>query len=143
MLIDWFDASRGDDMADVARLSLLLSPGMPGTEQPRHLPGASADMIDRVRAAYALAISDLHGATPDRLRRWEAVLAVARLAESVPADELLAIWDRWRRPPESVGPSAIHEGADLLEQRRTRRQHQPVVLGTRQLDGGASLVGDQ
>ena len=38
VIVDWFDASRGDPVADVARSSLMLLGD--GANPPRHLPGA-------------------------------------------------------------------------------------------------------
>jgi aminoglycoside phosphotransferase (APT) family kinase protein len=38
MIVDWFDASRGDPIADVARSSVTLLGD--GANPPEHLPGA-------------------------------------------------------------------------------------------------------
>lgn len=95
VLIDWFDASRGDQVADIARTSLLMSARGHGPEGPSHLPGANRDALDRARQSYLDAVSDL-ASSPDDVRRWEAVGAVARLAEGIAPAELLAIWREWR-----------------------------------------------
>ena len=95
VIIDWFDVSRGDQVADIARTSLLMSARSHGPEGPSHLPGASRDALDRARRCYLDAVSDLTSG-PDDVRRWEAVVAVARLAEGVAPAELLAIWHEWR-----------------------------------------------
>jgi hypothetical protein len=96
VIIDWFDAARGDHVADVARTSLLMSTGAHGPAGPGHLPGAKPDMLDRVRQSYLDAIADLVAPDPDAVRRWEAVVAVARVAEGIAIDALLTIWREWR-----------------------------------------------
>jgi aminoglycoside phosphotransferase (APT) family kinase protein len=88
--IDWFDASRGEPLADMARSSLLLRHDEQG--DPLHLPGATPAVLDAFSGAYdermraALDISD------DELRRWRAVEAVARMAEGVDRTGLLEVW---------------------------------------------------
>jgi aminoglycoside phosphotransferase (APT) family kinase protein len=96
VIIDWFDAARGDHVADIARTSLLMSTRAHGPAGPGHLPGAQPGMLDRVRHAYLDAIADLVEPDPVAVRRWEAVVAVARVAEGVATDALLTIWREWR-----------------------------------------------
>jgi Phosphotransferase enzyme family len=96
VIIDWFDAARGDHVADIARTSLLMSTRAHGPTGPGHLPGAQPDMLDRVRQTYLDAITDLVHPDPDAVRRWEAVVAVARVAEGIATDALLDIWREWR-----------------------------------------------
>ena len=96
VLIDWFDVARGDPIADVARTSLLMSARAHGAAGPGHLPGSDPDMLDVARSCYLDAVTDLLEVDPDGLRRWEAVVAVARVAEGIATDELLAIWHGWR-----------------------------------------------
>jgi aminoglycoside phosphotransferase (APT) family kinase protein len=96
VIIDWFDAARGDRVADIARTSLLMSTRAHGQTGPGHLPGAEPDILDLARDSYLEAISDLIAPDPDDVRRWEAVVAVARVAEGIAIDALLAIWDDWR-----------------------------------------------
>jgi aminoglycoside phosphotransferase (APT) family kinase protein len=100
VIIDWFDAARGDHVADIARTSLLMSTRAHGPTGPGHLPGAQPDMLDRARQTYLDAITDLVAPDPDALRPWEAVVAVARVAEGIATDALLTIWREWR----SVSP---------------------------------------
>lgn len=95
VLIDWFDASRGDADADIARTTLLLSGG-PTAAPPRHLPGGTPAMLTDVRESYLDVMVARRGTRVDRLERWAAVLAVSRLAEGVPSQDLLGIWHRWR-----------------------------------------------
>jgi aminoglycoside phosphotransferase (APT) family kinase protein len=101
VIIDWFDAARGDRVADIARTSLLMSTRAHGQTGPGHLPGAEPDILDLARDSYLEAISDLIAPDPDDVRRWEAVVAVARVAEGIAIDALLAIWDDWRTAPSA------------------------------------------
>jgi aminoglycoside phosphotransferase (APT) family kinase protein len=96
VIIDWFDAARGDRIADIARTSLLMSRRGHSPNGPGHLPGAQPDMLDLARDSYLDAIADLSGPDPEDLRRWEALVAVARVAEGIATDALLAIWREWR-----------------------------------------------
>ena len=50
MIVDWFDASRGDPIADVARSSLTLLSD--GANPPRHLPGADRATLGVLTGAY-------------------------------------------------------------------------------------------
>ena len=104
VIIDWFDASRGDQVADIARTSLLMSVRAHGPKGPGHLPGAEPDVLDRVRDFYLDAITDLVAPHPDDVRRWEAVMAVARIAEGIATDALVAIWGEWRSGSVKAGP---------------------------------------
>jgi len=96
VIIDWFDAARGDHVADIARTSLLISTRGHGPAGPGHLPGARPDILDLARASYLDAITELVEPDPDDVRRWEAVVAVARVAEGIAIDALLALWREWR-----------------------------------------------
>jgi aminoglycoside phosphotransferase (APT) family kinase protein len=96
VLIDWFDAARGDPLADIARTALLMSARSHGTSGPTHLPGSNPALLDLARNSYLDAISDLVAADPIGLRRWEAAVAVARIAEGIATEALLAIWHEWR-----------------------------------------------
>jgi Phosphotransferase enzyme family len=96
VIIDWFDAARGSHVADIARSSLLMSTRAHGSEGPGHLPGAQPDMLERVHDSYLDAITELLAPDPDDVRRWEAVVAVARVAEGIATDALRAIWREWR-----------------------------------------------
>jgi Phosphotransferase enzyme family len=102
VIIDWFDAARGSHVADIARTSLLMSTRAHGPSGPEHLPGAEPRMLDRARDSYLDAITDLVATDPADLRRWEAVVAVARVAEGIAADALLTIWSEWRATSNSA-----------------------------------------
>jgi aminoglycoside phosphotransferase (APT) family kinase protein len=99
VIIDWFDAARGDHVADIARTSLLMSRRAHGQNGPGHLPGAQQQVLDFARDSYLDAITSLVGPDPEDLGRWEAVVAVARVAEGVAIDALLAIWHEWGSAP--------------------------------------------
>jgi Phosphotransferase enzyme family len=96
MLIDWFDAARGDRLADIARTSLLMSARGHGTSGPSHLPGSDPELLDLARDSYLDAITRLVAPDPEDLRRWGAVVAVARVAEGIATQALLTIWSEWR-----------------------------------------------
>jgi hypothetical protein len=53
-------------------------------------------MLDRVRQTYLDVVTDLLAPDPNAVRRWEAVVAVARVAEGIATDALLTIWREWR-----------------------------------------------
>jgi aminoglycoside phosphotransferase (APT) family kinase protein len=99
VIIDWFDAARGDHVADIARTSLLMSTRAHGQKGPGHLPGAQQETLELARDSYLEAITDLVAPDPDDVRCWEALVAVARVAEGIAIDALLAIWHEWRSAP--------------------------------------------
>ena len=107
VLIDWFDAGRGIQIADIARTSLLMSGRAHGTVGPRHLPGSTTELLEVARSSYLDAIVQLVAPDPIELRQWEAVVAVARIAEGIDTEALLAIWNEWR----SVSPMRLVVGS--------------------------------
>jgi Phosphotransferase enzyme family len=98
VVVDWFDASRGPVVCDIARTSILLGAGLDDTAQVEHLPGHTAERLRQVHDAYLSTVCALTGTEPAAVIRWRRVEAVARLAEGVHPDALLALW-RWA-PPE-------------------------------------------
>jgi tRNA A-37 threonylcarbamoyl transferase component Bud32 len=90
IVIDWFDASRGDRAGEVARSRLLLR-GATGDELPSHLPGATRPMLVALADGYLGAIRARLEITDEALERWEAVEAVAQMAEHVPEATLRAV----------------------------------------------------
>ena len=94
MIVDWFDASRGDPIADVARSSLTLLGD--GVEPPQHLAGADPAALATLTAAYLERLDDHLDVDRDLLARWQAVSAVGRIAEGVPRGPLLEVWARYR-----------------------------------------------
>ena len=94
MIVDWFDASLGDPVADIARSTLVLLAH--GADPPSHLPGAEPATLDRLTAAYLTRMAEHRDVSDQVLHRWQAVNAVARMAEGVPRDVLVDVWTRFR-----------------------------------------------
>jgi Ser/Thr protein kinase RdoA (MazF antagonist) len=96
MVIDWFDAARGDAIADVARSSLMLLGNE--TEPPAHLPGAELATLATLISAYRGRLGE-RGLALDvaELALWQALNAVARLAEGVPPGPLVEVWASFER----------------------------------------------
>ena len=99
MIVDWFDASRGEPVADVARSTLLLGDG---SHTPPHLPGADPARLRVLTEAYLSRLRERLDISADELERWQAINAVARLAEGVARGPLLEVWNRF----ESNGRAA-------------------------------------
>jgi thiamine kinase len=95
MLVDWFDASRGDPVADIARSCLILLAD--GAETPAHLPGADRETLERLTAAYLARMREHRDVDDDLLARWQAVSAVARISEGVPRGVLVGVWTRFQK----------------------------------------------
>jgi len=90
VLVDWFDASRGDPVADVARtLVTLLGEG---SMTPLHLPGSDRQTLAALTDAYLASARSHLGIDEALLERWYAIAAVARVAEGVPRKALLDVW---------------------------------------------------
>jgi aminoglycoside phosphotransferase (APT) family kinase protein len=93
VLVDWFDASRGDRVADVARSSLTLLPH--GATTPSHLPGSDPGTLAVLTQAYLSRLQESLDISPGLLSRWQAINAVARLAEGVSPEPLREVWRRF------------------------------------------------
>jgi aminoglycoside phosphotransferase (APT) family kinase protein len=93
VLVDWFDASRGDRVADIARSSLTLLGD--GAATPSHLPGSDPRTLAVLTQAYLSRLQESLDISPDLLSRWQAINAVARLAEGVSREPLLEVWRRF------------------------------------------------
>ena len=91
MVVDWFDASRGDPVGDVARTAILLAADS-GAPQPA---GARHELLARLQKVYVAVAGETFGFDPDLLARWRAVAAVARIAEGVAPEALLDVWQAW------------------------------------------------
>jgi len=78
------------------RSSLLMRP--PGSEASKgaHLDGATIDFLERMHCAYLSALTRRDLIEPGSFATWEAVLAVARMSEPVPTDDLVRLWERWQ-----------------------------------------------
>jgi len=97
MIVDWFDASRGDPIGDVARtLMTLLGDGAKG---PRHLPGSDGRTLPALTEAYLSRLRGPLEISRELLARWQAIQAVARMAEGVPRRPLFEVWTRFDQPP--------------------------------------------
>jgi phosphotransferase family enzyme len=112
VLVDWFDASRGERVADVARA--LLTMLAHGTTTPRHLPGSDPGTLAVLTQAYLTRLQESLDMSPGWLSRWQAINAAARVAEGIPPEPLLEVWRRFewaqgaRRPRrrDRRGPQA-------------------------------------
>jgi aminoglycoside phosphotransferase (APT) family kinase protein len=93
VLVDWFDASRGDRVADVARSWLTLLGD--GAATPRHLPGSDRRTLAVLTQAYLSRLQESLDIHPGLLSRWQAINAAARLAEGVSPEPLLEVWRRF------------------------------------------------
>jgi aminoglycoside phosphotransferase (APT) family kinase protein len=92
VIVDWFDASRGDRVADVARSSLTLLAH--GATTPSHLPGSDPRTLGVLTQAYLSRLQESLDFSPGLLSRWQAINAAARLAEGMPPEPLLEVWRR-------------------------------------------------
>jgi thiamine kinase len=103
MIVDWFDASRGDRVADVARTMLTLLGD--GSVPPLHLPGSDRRTLTTLTDSYLSAIRATLTVSDAVLERWYAAQAVARLAEGVQRAALLEVWQQFEQstPREELG----------------------------------------
>jgi aminoglycoside phosphotransferase (APT) family kinase protein len=93
VLVDWFDASRGDRVADVARSCLTLLAN--GATTPSHLPGSDPGTLAVLTRAYLSRLRESLDIPAAVLARWQAINAVARVAEGMPREPLLEVWRRF------------------------------------------------
>jgi Ser/Thr protein kinase RdoA (MazF antagonist) len=84
VLVDWFDASRGPWLADVARTTLLLESGA-GKDGPRPL------WLNDLQEGYVATVGEAVAIDPTELHRWRVVCAAARLAEGLQVDATLEL----------------------------------------------------
>jgi aminoglycoside phosphotransferase (APT) family kinase protein len=107
VLVDWFDASRGDRVADVARSSLTLLGD--GAATPSHLPGSDRRTLAVLTQAYLSRLQESLDISSGLLSRWQAINAAARLAEGVPREPLLEVWRRfeWRHGPWAEAQAGV------------------------------------
>jgi aminoglycoside phosphotransferase (APT) family kinase protein len=106
VLVDWFDASRGDRVADIARSSVTLLAH--GAKTPSHLPGSDRRTLAVLTQAYLSRLRESLDIAPGLLERWQAINAAARLAEGVPREPLLEVWSRfeWEQGPPAEAQAA-------------------------------------
>jgi hypothetical protein len=123
VLIDWFDASAGNPVADIARSSLLMRPQQTGEPDMHHLHGASAEVLRLLHSDYMSQMLSRRPIDKHDLMSWVAAVAAARLAEPVPKGDLLRIWKAWRD-----GGNASDESVLAAALRRTQvRQPGPSL----------------
>jgi hypothetical protein len=96
VIVDWFDAATGHATADYVRSSLLMRPPASEASKGAHLDGATIEYLDRMHRAYLSALLRRGLIEPESFASWEAVLAVARMSEPVPTDDLERLWGRWQ-----------------------------------------------
>jgi aminoglycoside phosphotransferase (APT) family kinase protein len=96
VILDWFDAATGHAVADMARSSLLMRPPEARNTWPAHLSGATPRFLDAVHCRYVASLEQRGLLEASPFSRWETVVAVARMSEPVPTDDLVALWKRWR-----------------------------------------------
>jgi len=107
VLIDWFDASAGDPVADIARSSLLMRPQQIGELDMHHLDGASTEVLRLLHSEYMSQILSRRSIDEHDLVSWEAAVAAARLAEPVPKGDLLRVWRAWRDGGNAADESVL------------------------------------
>jgi Ser/Thr protein kinase RdoA (MazF antagonist) len=106
IIVDWFDASRGDPVADIARTSVTLLAD--GPTPPRHLPGSDAETLTALTDAYLSRLRARVQFDDAELSRWQAIQALARMAEGVPRGALLELW---RDFEQAAAPAAAQAPA--------------------------------
>jgi aminoglycoside phosphotransferase (APT) family kinase protein len=93
VLLDWFDASRGLAVADVARSSLLMGVGGRADSSMPYLVPVDRVAVRALHDSYMGAISERTALfDDDQFSQWLRLAAAARLAEGFAADDLLALW---------------------------------------------------
>lgn len=96
VILDWFDAATGYPLADVARSSLLMRPPVSRWSWPMHLSGATTGFLDRIHCEYLRALARRGLVDAEGFARWEVVVAVARMSEPVPTEDLISLWQEWQ-----------------------------------------------
>lgn len=87
VLVDWFDASRGPWIADVARTSLLLDTALGSA-------GPSPDWLPTLHSAYLHRIHTETAFDESLFRQWRVVGIAARLAEGLQVDFTRTLLER-------------------------------------------------
>lgn len=97
IVIDWFDATIGHPVADVVRSSLLLRLGFEGGPQ-RDLAVLTRSALRRSHGAFVEAWRPSLALESDLVRRWEPILALARISEGA-LDETAPLLQLWNDRP--------------------------------------------
>lgn len=93
IILDWFDAARGDATADYVRSSLLMRPP---ADRSSWLAGATPELLDHIHSHYITELVRRGALDARTFGPWEAVMAVARMSEPVPDEDLVAVWEGWK-----------------------------------------------
>ncbi len=102
VILDWFDAATGHPDADLVRSSLLMRPPWSESAWPAHLGGTTRSFLESLHDRYLTTLLRRGHVDPGSFAGWEVVLAVARMSEPVPHDDLVGLWRRWQED----GPAA-------------------------------------
>lgn len=96
VVIDWFDASAGHPLADVARTELLVDAS--DLTDRRHLPGATTDQLRSLHQTYVAEIAEEVDMAGGEIDKWRAITALSRIAERTGDDisRLVARWNEYR-----------------------------------------------
>lgn len=106
IILDWFDAARGDGTADYVRSSLLMRPP---ADRGTWLEGATPELLDHLHSHYITELVRRGAIDARTFGPWEAVMAVARMSEPVPDEDLLEVWRRWKvRGPSGASTLLDH-----------------------------------
>jgi aminoglycoside phosphotransferase (APT) family kinase protein len=101
VLVDWFDASGGDVLADMARTLRLLA--LDHGHCPSHLAGAEVSVLTVLADAYATRVAELVPVDSLQLRKWQATEAVACLSETLsPTERAAHVWGRNRLEASAI-----------------------------------------
>ena len=80
-VIDWMDASRGNPLADVARTSIILL----GAAESEEIPNPFIKSLVKIfHSIYLRQYFRLRPGGEDEYRRWQPIIAGARLSEEIP-----------------------------------------------------------
>ena len=89
VILDWFDASRGAPLADVARSSILMGAGGRADSSMPHLVPCDRAAARALHDSYLDAMCDgLPSFDPSEFAEWIRVEAAARMSEGIPLDDL-------------------------------------------------------
>lgn len=94
--VDWYDAGAGHPAADYARSALLMMPPSSASPSESHLGGATHETLVRLYELYLSALKARDLVDAGLFEDWRAAMAVVRLGEPVPADDMLMVWASWR-----------------------------------------------
>lgn len=93
VLLDWFDASRGVALADVARSSILMGAGGRAASSMPHLLPTDRGVARALHDSYLGTVGDRLAMFDHRdFFDWVRLEAAARLAEGFPPGDLLSLW---------------------------------------------------